>query len=78
MCFHEVEKCCWDKLRLKICFRTIAKVSEYSLITMVGMLSKQTDLDGVRRLWALKLSESEINSENITSQYRKSEAKAPA
>jgi hypothetical protein len=35
-------------------------MSGYPLITKPGMLSRPTDLDGLRRLMALKISESEI------------------
>jgi hypothetical protein len=41
------------------------------------MLSKQTDFGGLRRLWALKATKSEINFQNIISEYKEEEGKAP-
>jgi hypothetical protein len=47
-------------VRLKICFKTGTRISEQPLITKPGMQSRPTDLDGFRRLRALKISDSEM------------------
>jgi hypothetical protein len=57
--FHNAGKHCWERLRLKICFRTGTNILAQPLITKPGMVSRPTDLDGFRRLMALKMSESE-------------------
>jgi hypothetical protein len=54
-CFHRVGKYRWGKLRLKICLRTGTNILVQRLIIMPGMSS--TDLDGLRGLIALKISE---------------------
>jgi hypothetical protein len=55
-CFHKVGKRCWDRLRLRVCFKTGTSISEQPSITDPGMLSRLTDFDGFRRLRALKIS----------------------
>jgi hypothetical protein len=46
------------------CFRTGTKISEQTLITRPVMLYRPTDLDGLRRLRALKTSESKIDAKD--------------
>jgi hypothetical protein len=41
------------------------------------MLSKQTNMDFLRRVLVLKFSKSEINSENIISECKEREGEAP-
>lgn len=58
-CFHMVRRYCQGKLILKkICFKTGVKVSEQCLITKLRVLSRLADFDGLKRLKAVKTSES--------------------
>jgi hypothetical protein len=69
-CFHLVGKYCWDRLRLKICFKTGMKISEQPLITKLGIPSSPTALEGLRRLRALQISNSEMEANDRNSEDR--------
>jgi hypothetical protein len=67
-CFHGVGKYCGDKLRLKICLRIGTNISEQPLIINPGMSSTSADLDGLSRLTALTMSESERDAKGKDSE----------
>jgi hypothetical protein len=50
------------------CLRTGAEILEQLLITMLGTSSNPIDLDGLRCLRDLKLSESEVGAKDKTSE----------
>jgi hypothetical protein len=62
VCLHKVGKQCSDKLKLKICLRIGTNMSVQPLMTNPGMSTSPADLVGLRRLMALRASESETDA----------------
>jgi hypothetical protein len=56
--FHCAGKCSCDKLRLKIYLSSGANIVEQPFMMKLGIPSGPTDFEGLRRLIALKMSNS--------------------
>jgi hypothetical protein len=61
--FHCAGKCSCDKLRLKIYLSSGANIVEQPFMIKLGIPSGPTDFEGLRRLIALKMSNSLMGGE---------------
>jgi hypothetical protein len=66
-----------DRLRLKTCFRTGTSTSEQPLITKPWILSGLTDLDDLKPLRSLNISESDIGYKDRNSKHDEGEGNTP-